>query len=315
MSIPPLSFRPLPVAKPWGGVRLSAFGRDLPPGERIGESWEISDYEGRRTEVASGPLAGRTLRRLCADFGDALLGRTRLDRMGRYPLLLKLIDAEGRLSVQLHPSDEAAASLGDPDGGKEEAWYVLESEPPGRLALGLAPGVEPEALWRARSPREVESLLRWVPVKTGDFGMIPPGTVHAVDAGVVLMEIQQTSDATYRIHDWERTGTRELHLERAAAAVDPESRPEPRRVVFSEEETTLAEGRRLSVSALRVDGRLELDGAETILLFCAGGNLLVRNEAGKLPLPQYGSAFLPAAPEGTLLEGEGTILIMRARME
>ncbi|MDZ7816858.1 MAG: type I phosphomannose isomerase catalytic subunit [Planctomycetota bacterium] len=222
MDIMPLATQPILLEKVWGGSRLAAFNRDVPEGLAVGESWDVSDYENLYSYVSAPPLGNVTLHNLLARHGEQVLGQAEYDPRGRFPLLFKLIDASQRLSLQVHPDDEVAAKLNDPNGGKEEAWFVLESGENGRLALGLRDGTGVEDLLDAISSGREEEVVNWVPVRTGDFVLVRPGLVHAIDSGVVLAEIQQTSDATYRLSDWGSKRSRATHHEQARAAIRPE---------------------------------------------------------------------------------------------
>ncbi|MEW6750178.1 MAG: type I phosphomannose isomerase catalytic subunit [Candidatus Latescibacterota bacterium] len=226
-------FRPMV----WGGRRLAElYGKDLPAGELIGESFEVSAYPQRESRVAAGPLAAWDLRTLTAAHGEALVGRRAwLTCGGRFPLLVKLLDAQEDLSVQVHPGDEYARASGLPDSGKAEAWFVLHSQG-GRVAHGLQPGVGKDELKAAVREGRVENVVRFHAVQAGDVLFSPPGTVHALCRGVVIYEVQQSSDLTFRIHDYGRLGLdgrpRPLHLEQALEVIDfaaATSGPVPRR--------------------------------------------------------------------------------------
>lgn len=230
----PIRWTPLLVERVWGGRRLEAFDKVLPTGNPYGESWEISDVRDSSSRVASGPYAGRLLSELLQAHREALLGPELAAADGDFPLLLKLLDARKHLSIQVHPSDEdiraAGGRLGDVSSrGKTEAWLILEAEDGAEVVHGLGPGIGLEevvarvraAQGTALSEEEVRRLFRWVPVCAGDVIFVPAGTVHALGAGIVLLEVQQTSDITFRIYDWGRVGLdglpRDLHLEEALA--------------------------------------------------------------------------------------------------
>jgi mannose-6-phosphate isomerase len=189
----------------------------------VGESWEISDHGDDVSVVAEGPFRGERLRDLIRSDARTLLG----GRPRPFPLLFKTIDAAETLSVQVHPTDEDAAVLEPGSQGKTEAWAILHADPGARIVVGLNPEREPEetlrALARALAPADVEDLLLWAPVERGDVVYLPAGTVHAIGAGIVLVEVQQSSDVTYRIYDWGRP--REVHLEKAARVIRPTSGP------------------------------------------------------------------------------------------
>jgi len=207
----------------WGGRRFAtALGRDLPPGDDFAESWELVDRPGAdQSVVAAGPLRGRTLGELVRDRGRDLLGRHA--PLAAFPLLFKFLDACRDLSVQVHPDDARAARLVPPDRGKTEAWYVVDAEPGSRIYAGLAPGVARADLAAAIRAGACATVLHSFEARAGDCIFIPAGTVHAIGAGLLVAEIQQSSDVTYRLFDWNRTGPdgkpRPLHVEAGVEAV------------------------------------------------------------------------------------------------
>lgn len=224
----PLRFRRRILPKVWGARRLEAlFGVEGPPGAAVGESWELSDHPSGESVVANGPLEGVSLRALVESQGHALLGGVPLGYGGRFPWLVKFVDTADRLSVQVHPDDPAAARLGEMDGGKNEAWYVVHADPGARLWVGLADGKRREDLEAARTPREFEACLRSLTPRPGDAVAIPAGTVHAIGPGLTLCEVQQTSDITYRLYDWDRPASvaRPLHRNEALAVARFDARP------------------------------------------------------------------------------------------
>lgn len=221
----------------WGGRRLGErFGKDLPPDGPVGESFEVSALPGAESVVRSGPLAGRGLADLAEEFGEALVGAPVRDRFGgQFPLLIKLVDAADDLSIQVHPDDGYARREGLGAFGKTEAWYVLDSGG-ARIVLGLHEGVDRRGLERALAENRAEEAVRYRPVEDADVVLLPAGTVHALCGGVMVYEVQQASDLTFRLHDYGRPGLdgrpRELHLERALEVIDfeaaaPEPRPAP----------------------------------------------------------------------------------------
>ncbi|MBM4017674.1 MAG: class I mannose-6-phosphate isomerase [Planctomycetes bacterium] len=227
-----MKMEPVLVERIWGGRRLAElFGKPLAPGVRVGESWELSDHPHGRSRVADGPLAGRTLREVLERHGPAVLGPEGLARGWgeRFGLLIKFIDAADRLSVQVHPDDACAAALAPGERGKTECWVVVRAEPGAWLIHGLVPGVTREALAAAIAERpagkagRLEELLARRPVRAGDFIWVPAGTVHAIGPGLVLAEIQQSSDLTYRVFDWNRRGEdgapRSLHVREALQVI------------------------------------------------------------------------------------------------
>ena len=221
----PLRFTPIFKPALWGGVRLRALFDAAPADGPIGEAWVLSDQGDSPSVIADGPRAGTTLRQLMEEASQRVLGPAAATN-GRFPLLLKFIHARYPLSVQVHPTNAKARELEGPTGvGKTEAWVVLEADPTARLYTGLNPGVTPDRLRRGIQSGNVEELLYAHEALPGDCIFLHAGTVHAIGGGVLLFEIQQASDLTYRLYDWgrvdPRTGReRELHVEKGLAAAD-----------------------------------------------------------------------------------------------
>lgn len=227
MNIPlyPLRFEPICKSALWGGQRLSDwFGPGTSPDAPLAEAWVLSDQGENLSRVGEGPLKGQTLRQLIEQAGHRLLGRA--NQPGRrFPLLLKFIDAQQSLSVQVHPADHHTHLVPAGEGGKTEAWVVLHAEPESRVWAGLRPGVGPDELRHALAAGTVANCLHSFRPRQGDCIFLRAGTVHALGGGVVLFEIQQTSDSTFRLFDWNRvdprTGqARPLHIEQALACID-----------------------------------------------------------------------------------------------
>jgi mannose-6-phosphate isomerase len=204
----------------WGGRRLSETYRRTPPGGTCAESWEISDRDDGMSVVAEGPLAGTRLRDLMERDAEAILGRGAVPG-ARFPLLVKILDARETLSVQVHPDDDSAALVNGE--AKSEMWYLLDAAEDAVIYRGLQPGTDRDAMEQAIADGEVERVLVRCPVERDDAAYIPGGTVHAIGAGCLILEIQQNSNTTFRIHDWGRTGPdgrpRELHLDQAVRVI------------------------------------------------------------------------------------------------
>lgn len=223
----PLTFEPIFKSMLWGGRRLPEFLRKpAPHAEPIGEAWVLSDVDGNISTVADGRLAGRALRELLAEFPEQVFGSA-VPTDGRFPLLLKFIDARQELSVQVHPNDEQAARLHGPDQrGKTEAWVILDADAAtSRIYAGFRPGVTADAVRRAIAERRAPETLHGFTPRPGDCVFLRAGTVHAIGANILLFEVQQTSDITYRLYDWDRvdakTGQpRQLHVDRGLACAD-----------------------------------------------------------------------------------------------
>ena len=217
MEIYPYKFEPIYKEKIWGGRNLERmFGRQLPPGAQIGESWDLADLAEGVSVVANGPLAGTTLTELTRRLGAELLGAARATGDGRFPLLLKLLDANDILSLQVHPDEQAVAEIGPPAALKTECWYVLESRD-GMIYKGVGEGVSREQFRAAVENDSVQQLVQRYDVAAGDFHYLPAGTVHALGAGVVVAEVQTPSDTTYRVTDWGRG--RDVHVDRSMQCV------------------------------------------------------------------------------------------------
>src|SRR5262245_51435658 len=215
----PISFRPVYQTVVWGGRRMERWRTELPPGP-VGESWVPADPQRGVRVVADGPLAGATLGELTVRFGADLVGAG--FRGGPFPIMVKAIDASDRLSVQVHPDDAIAHRLGLGRNGKTECWLFLEDG--GELFLGTKTGVDRAAFERALAEdRLAETLNRFEP-RAGDFFFLEPRTVHALGAGCLLYEIQQTSDITFRAYDWGRKGLdgqpRALHVQESLDTID-----------------------------------------------------------------------------------------------
>lgn len=219
----PLTFRPVLKRYIWGGRRLGdVLGKPIGEGSDYAESWEVADHSQGQSVVATGPLTGTTLHELVSTRGEELLGRHA--PQNRFPLIFKLLDAQKDLSLQVHPNDAAGALLTPPDLGKTEAWVILAAASGSKVYAGLKKGTDLTGLSQAiRDGRAADCLHSFEP-KNGDCLFIPAGTVHALGAGLLVAEIQQASDTTYRLYDWGRLGPdgkpRKLHVEEGLAATD-----------------------------------------------------------------------------------------------
>jgi len=218
----PLAFEPIFMERIWGGRRLeSEFHKKLPPQKRIGESWEIVDRPEAQSVVAAGPLRGRTLHELWTKQREEIFGK--VHNASRFPLLIKILDAEEKLSLQVHPPEGVASRLGGEP--KSEFWYVAVADPGAELFLGFHEPITRDRFWKKLHEGTVIDHVHRITVQAGDAVFLPAGRVHAVGAGNLLIEIQQNSDTTYRAFDWNRidpaTRTkRDLHIEQAMQCID-----------------------------------------------------------------------------------------------
>ncbi len=249
LALYPLHFDPIYKEKVWGGRTLARLGRTLPDGD-IGESWELADLSttsvsgggggAERSRIVNGPLAGRSLHEVIEQYGSEAIGDLPLTDGGDFPLLVKFLDANADLSVQVHPSPQYAATHADAFL-KNECWYVLHAEPGAVIYKGVKEGTTPERFRAAIADNTVVDLLISIPVTAGDFHYLPSGTCHALGAGVLAAEVQTPSDTTFRVYDWGRTG-RELHIDQAMQCITfgpcDASRYEPMTTIHGEHAVT-----------------------------------------------------------------------------
>lgn len=314
----PLTFQPIFQERIWGGRKLeSLYGKPLPAGKVIGESWEISDRADANSVVANGPLAGKSLQQLMTDHRDAIMGRARSPD-GRFPLLIKLLDAQDNLSLQVHPPQHLASRLGG--CAKTEMWYVSSAEPGAMLYAGLRNGVTKEQFAQKITTGQVAECFHQLPVKEGDSLFLPSGRVHALGKGLVIFEIQQNSDTTYRVFDWNRVDSagkpRQLHISESLECIDFEDfepsltngadrrvRPLARHALFSVDRLQIDNGARHHEKILEprvigvVSGRVEIPHPTQSITLEKGQFALVPASLGELVLNAKTEAtVLVAAP-------------------
>jgi mannose-6-phosphate isomerase len=223
----PLTFDPVLKDYIWGGHNLAQrLGRDIPAGQTIAESWEIAAHPNGTAVVRNGPLAGKPLTDLVVEMGADLIGTKgnwALERE-KFPLLIKLLDASRKLSVQVHPDDDYARAHEGNELGKTEMWVVLHAEPDAAIILGVPRGTTPDKFHAALRAGTLEAHLHVLPVKAGDHVCVPAGSLHAILGGLLIAEIQQNSDTTYRVYDWNRMGKdgrpRPLHVKQALDVIN-----------------------------------------------------------------------------------------------
>jgi mannose-6-phosphate isomerase len=219
----PLTFHPIFKERVWGGRELEKlYGKNLPSGKLIGESWEISDRPGDESIIANGKFAGKSLRWLMENHAVEILGDAKAAADNRFPLLIKILDAREKLSLQVHPPASKAAELkGEP---KTEMWFIADAASGAELFVGLKRGVTRAEFEKKISDGSVAECFHRVPVRAGDTMFLPSGRVHAIGDGLVIFEIQQNSDTTYRVFDWNRVGLdgkpRDLHIAQSLASID-----------------------------------------------------------------------------------------------
>ena len=305
----PLFFEPLFMERVWGGNQLQThFGKHLPHGSLIGESWEIVDREEAQSVVHEGPLRGCTLQELWSGHRADIFGKAYLRHPSpRFPLLLKLLDARERLSVQVHPPAHVAELLGGEP--KTEVWYIVDAGLDLAIFAGLEKGVTRESFRQHLEAGTVEDVIRRIPVKAGDAIFIPSGRIHAIGAGNVIVEIQQNSDTTYRVFDWNRVGLdgepRQLHIEHSLQSIDfDDTNPQ----LVPRNGGMLADCEYFKVEKWTLDTPRTSNEGE---IFCiitvltgsvdCGGHTFTPGEFFLLSAAQLDKTLVPTAPETTIL--------------
>ena len=297
----PLVFRPIFKERVWGGREMERlYRKPLPGSAAIGESWEISDHGDNLSVVANGPLAGRTLRSIMEEDQEALLGEVLPMANGRFPLLIKILDARERLSLQVHPPAEVAPKLGGEP--KTEMWFVAQAMTGATLYAGLKRGVTRQQFEAALACNELEPLVHKLAPRAGDALFVPSGRLHAIGAGLVIFEIQQNSDTTYRVYDWGRP--REIHVEQSLQCID-----------FNDFEPSLADAREEVLVACEhfVCARLKLDAPRP--LRCNDSFHIIaavegRVDIGDVPLVAGQFALVPASLEKFTLRPRGKATVL-----
>jgi mannose-6-phosphate isomerase len=301
-------------ARVWGGQRLR------PADPPIGEAWVVHE----ENPIEEGPVAGRTLAEVAAEYGADLLGE-RVVRAsgGRFPLLIKLLDTADWLSLQVHPDDEQARRLEGPAHlGKTEAWHFLEAEPGARVIFGLRPGVGREALAEAIRSGTILDLVRYHPVQVGETLFTPAGTIHALGPGLLLYEVQQTSDITYRVFDWNRpqTAGRALHIEQSLAVADPaaggRATPPPSVGDGQRAEVAACPFFTLDVIAARTRSvSLDTGGESFHILTAIDGAALVEGRGWRQHLARLETIVIPAVCGAYTIRPVGSARLLKASVE
>lgn len=303
----PLKLKPTLHVKVWGGCRLKThLNKTLPTDEPYGESWELHDT----SIVINGPLAGKSLRELTRTCGVELIGSGN-DPQAGFPLLAKFIDADQWLSIQVHPNDQQALELEGEPRGKTEAWIVVHAEQGARLVAGARPGTSRDEVAQAIRGNRLEELVRYAAVRNGDALSIPANTLHALGPGLLIYEIQQSSDTTYRLYDWNRRGLdgqpRQLHIDKGLQVADLDHAPNVRRpasdlIVDGEHFKTWRHELMQDVRTVKTGGAFQaltcLEGAIEASVAGCPAITLAKGETG----------LIPACFDEFALNGVGTVL-------
>jgi mannose-6-phosphate isomerase len=314
----PIKFYPILKEKIWGGTKLVTKLNKKSTLKNIGESWELSDVEDNISVVSNGELAGKTLRELLENYKAELIGEKNYAHFGNnFPLLIKFIDAKEDLSVQVHPNDELAKKLHN-SFGKTEMWYIMQADTGSKLIVGFNKEITPDQYLNYVAEKKIPSVLNYERVKAGDAFFIEPGTVHTIGAGILLAEIQQTSDITYRIYDWDRVddqgNPRALHTDLAVEAINFNHKIEVKHnySTFINSLNTVVKCPYFITNFIHIVGEKELDYAETdafVILMCVQGKatILMGENSGII---NYGETVLiPATAKKVVIASKNCKLL------
>ncbi len=316
--IHPLKFRPILKERLWGGTKLKeVFGKPI-ESDITGESWELSTVKGDISVVANGSLEGKSLQELIDSNAEELLGKSVVERFGKeFPILIKFIDAKQDLSIQLHPNDALAKERHD-SFGKTEMWYIMDADPKAELIVGFNKDVSKEEYAESIDNDTLLDLLNYEEVKEGDTFFINTGKIHAIGAGVMLAEIQQTSDVTYRVFDFNRKdkdgNLRELHTELALDAVDYEKKDDFK-VSYGHEKNevnTMVDCPYFKTNFIELTENLDLDTTQRdsfTIFMCVGGEAKISTAEGEVSIKSGETALLPASTQKISLQSSGAKLL------
>ncbi len=306
-------FTPILKNTIWGGTKIAPFKNIQTSLRKVGESWEISGVHGNETVVSGGPYAGRNLNDLVAEQKEALVGKANYDRFGNeFPLLIKFIDARDDLSIQVHPTDEIAHRQGR-ERGKTEMWYLMPSEPEATLLCGLKKHITPDEYKQMVSEKTIVDAIARYPVHEGDCFFLPAGRIHAIGSGCFLAEIQQTSDVTYRIYDFDRHDDlgrpRELHTELAAESINYDVLPDYQThyTPVKNQRVQLVECPYFTTSVYDLDQPINLDytalDSFVILIGLSGAGIVTEADGTRFVLRAGETILLPATTGRLSVEG------------
>ncbi len=306
-------FTPILKNTIWGGTKIAPFKNIQTSLRKVGESWEISGVPGNETVVSGGPYEGRNLNDLVAEQKEALVGKANYERFGNeFPLLIKFIDARDDLSIQVHPTDEIAHRQGR-ERGKTEMWYLMPSEPEATLLCGLKKHITPDEYKQMVSEKTIVDAIARYPVHEGDCFFLPAGRIHAIGSGCFLAEIQQTSDVTYRIYDFDRHDDlgrpRELHTELAAESINYDVLPDYQThyTPAKNQRVQLVECPYFTTSVYDLDQPINLDytalDSFVILIGLSGAGIVTEADGTRFVLRAGETILLPATTGRLSVEG------------
>ncbi len=321
----PLKFKPIFKDKIWGGDKIkSVMGMDYGSLPNCGEAWIVSGVENDSSEVTNGFLAGNELNELVEVYMGELVGESNFERFGNeFPVLVKILDARDWLSVQVHPDDQLAEERGL-GRGKTEMWYVLDAEPGSELISGFSKSISKEEFQQRINSGTIKEVMNYEEVKKGDLFFMPAGRVHALGPGILLAEIQETSDTTYRIYDWDRTddkgNPRALHIEESIDAIDYTKSEEAKSPYTKKQKgtTPLVKCEHFTTSLIEVSEPIAKDYSALdsfIILICLEGAVRIESEAGVEILTKGETILVPAIMEWIRLFPEGNCSLMEVYLD
>lgn len=314
----PLKFTPILKEKIWGGTKLNTLLHKNSSSDALGESWEISGVNNDISIVENGGLKGLTLQELISKYQGDFLGNRIYNHFGaEFPLLIKFIDAKTELSVQLHPNDALAKERHN-SFGKTEMWFIMQADDNAEINVGFKETIGLQEYLDHLEAGTITKLLNFEKVKKGDSFFINTGKVHAIGAGVLLAEIQQTSDITYRIYDWDRVDAegipRELHTELAIEAIDFEKK-EDFKLNYSKtenESSNIAQCEYFTTNFLPVNGKIEKDYSQLdsfVIYMCVSGSALIETNGHKEPIKTGETLLIPASNNTVHISSKGAELL------
>lgn len=311
----PLTFEPIFKERIWGGTKLKDYLNKPISSEITGESWELSTVPESISVVNNGNFKGKNLNELIDLYPKEILGKEVFNQFGKqFPLLFKYLDAREDLSIQLHPNDELAKARHN-SFGKTEMWYVMQADENARLIVGFKENSSKEAYLQKLESNNLLSLLKEIPVKKGDVFLLETGTIHAIGAGIVIAEIQQTSDITYRIYDWDRVDAngkgRELHTELALDAINYKSTSSKKEYRATENKSTsLVDCPFFKTNIIPLNGEILIDKKDDsfMVLMCTEGSFELIFEDQKYTYQTGDTVLIPAVLTSFMLKGKTTIL-------
>jgi len=316
MELYPMTFKPILQDKIWGGTKLkTVLGKDSLPSGTTGESWELSAVPDNVSVVKNGNYAGLLLTDILAKYPEEVLGTKVHKKFGnQFPLLFKFIDAHKDLSIQVHPDDELAMRRHN-SFGKTEMWYVMQADERSRIIVGFKENTSPEQYLEHLHNKNLPEILNQVEVKKGDVYFLETGTIHAIGGGILIAEIQQTSDITYRVYDWDRVDAngnlRELHVDEALEAMN--YNVTNTRIEYHKqpnESNKIVECPYFTTNYLPLNGSIEVnnEGDSFNVYICTEGSYTINYNGGSFEFKKGDTVLIPAAMKAITLTGEATLL-------